>query len=177
MVRAVVAADYSGDQGAIILHRDEVARLWHDTEVSHFNLFLRPGADIEETRSRIVRELGRSHLIKVLTVPETLAYHQGMVDRAFAFTYAIQLLVVVVTLAGIFDLLTTQILERRQELGILRAVGSDDLRIARSIRLEALVIGVAGAALGCLPGVGPSLPLVHGPFRLLIGVRFVPRFP
>ena len=168
-VRAVVAADYSGDQGAVILHRDEFARLWHDTEVSHFNLFLRPGADIEETRSRIVRELGRSHLIKVLTVPETLAYHQGMVDRAFAFTYAIQLLVVVVTLAGIFDLLTTQILERRQELGILRAVGSDDLRIARSIRLEALVIGVAGAVLGCLLGVGTSLLWVHVHFRILIG--------
>src|SRR5439155_19982384 len=85
MVRAVVAADYSGDQGAIILHRDGVARLWHDTQVSHFNLFLKPGADIEETRSRIVRELGGSHLVKVLTIPQTLAYHQGMVDRAFVF--------------------------------------------------------------------------------------------
>src|SRR5207244_7391371 len=125
-VRAVVAADYSGDQGAIILHRDEFTRLWHDTQVSHFNLVLKPGADIEEARSRIARELGRSHLVKVLTVPQTLAYHQGMVDRAFAFTYAIQLLVVAVTLAGVFDLLMTQILERRRELGILRAVGSDD---------------------------------------------------
>jgi len=169
MVRAVVAADYSGDQGAIILHRDEVARLWHDTQVSHFNLFLKPGADIEETRSRIVRELGGSHLVKVLTIPQTLAYHQGMVDRAFVFTYAIQLLVVAVTLAGIFDLLTTQILERRRELGILRALGSDDSRIARSIRLEALVIGVAGAVLGCLLGVGTSLLWVRVHFRILIG--------
>src|SRR5437773_11878179 len=111
-------------------------------------------------------------MIKVLTVPETLAYHQGMVDRAFAFTYAIQLLVVVVTLAGIFDLLTTQILERRQELGILRAVGSDDLRIARSIRLEALVIGVAGAGLGCPLGVRRSLRRVHVHFRFLIRYVF-----
>jgi len=168
-IRGLVAADYSGDQGAIILHRDEFTRLWHDTQVSHFNLFLKPGADIEETRSRIARELGRSHLVKVLTVPQTLAYHQGMVDRAFAFTYAIQLLVVAVTLAGIFDLLTTQILERRRELGILRAVGSDDSWIARSIRLEALVIGVAGAVLGCLLGVGTSLLWVRVHFRILIG--------
>src|SRR5438552_784979 len=168
-IRGLVAADYSGDQGAIILHRDEFTRLWHDTQVSHFNLFLKPGADIEETRSRIALELGGSHLVKVLTVPQTLAYHQGMVDRAFAFTYAIQLLVVAVTLAGIFDLLTTQILERRRELGILRALGSDDSRIARSIRLEALVIGVAGAVLGCLLGVGTSLLWVRVHFRILIG--------
>src|SRR5207247_11437559 len=36
MVRAVVAAYYSGHQGSIILHRDELARLCHDTQVSHF---------------------------------------------------------------------------------------------------------------------------------------------
>ena len=168
-VGAVVAADYSGDQGAIILHRDEFARIWHDTQVSHLNLFLKPDTDIEQVRTRIVQELGRLHLIKVLTVPQTLAYHQGMVDRAFAFTYAIQLLVVAVTLGGIFDLLTTQILERRRELGILRAVGSDESGIGRSIRLEAVVIGLAGAVLGCLLGVGTSLLWVHVHFRILIG--------
>jgi putative ABC transport system permease protein len=107
--------------------------------------------------------------VKILTVPQTLAYHQGMVDRAFAFTYAIQLLVIVVTLAGIFDLLTTQILERRREIGVLRAIGSDDWRIARAIRLEALAIGTVGALLGCLLGVGTSLLWVHVNFRILIG--------
>src|SRR5439155_2831208 len=133
------------------------AALWQDTLVSHFNVFVEPGANLEEVRSAAVRTLGHDYMVKVLTVPQTLAYHQGMVDRAFVFTYAIQLLVVAVTLAGIFDLLTTQILERRRELGILRALGSDDSRIARWIRLEALVSGVAGAVLGCLLGVGTSL--------------------
>jgi putative ABC transport system permease protein len=169
LIVGAVAADYSADQGSIILHRDDFARLWHDTQVSHFNLFLRRGAQIDDVRSAVMRALGGSHLVKVLTVPQTLAYHQGMVDRAFAFTYAIQLLVVAVTLAGIFDLLTTQILERRRELGIFRAVGSDDARIARAIRLEALVIAVAGAILGCLLAVGTSLLWVKVHFRILIG--------
>jgi len=168
-VVGVIAADYSGDQGSVILHRDEFARLWDDTQVSHFNLFLDPVGDIEEVRARIVQNVGRSHLAKVLTVPQTLAYHQGMVDRAFAFTYAIQLLVVAVTLAGIFDLLTTQILERRREVGIFRALGSDGSRIARAIRLEALVIGTVGALVGCILGFGTSLLWVHVNFRILIG--------
>ena len=168
-IRAIVAADYSGDQGSIILPRDEFARLWHDTQVSHLNVFLREGADIDEVRERIVQNLGRSYSVKVLTVPQTLAYHQDMVDRAFAFTYAIQLLVVAVTLAGIFDLLTTQILERRREMGIFRALGSDESRIARAIRLEALVIGTVGALLGGVLGIGTSLLWVHVNFRILIG--------
>ena len=69
-------------------------------------------------------------MVKILTVPQTLAYHQAMVDRAFMFTYAIQLLVVVVTLAGIFDLLITQIIERRGEVGVFRAIGAEGFRSA-----------------------------------------------
>ena len=143
-VEAVVAADYSGDQGSVILDRVRFAALWQDTLISHFNVFLKPGANLEDVRTAAVRTLGRDYMVKVLTVPQTLAYHQGMVDRAFVFTYAIQLLVVAVTLAGIFDLLTTQVIERRREVGVFRALGADKSHIARAIRLEAVAIGVVG---------------------------------
>ena len=168
-VAAVVAADYSGDQGSVILDRARFAALWQDTLVSHFNVFLRPGANLEEVRNAAVRTLGHDYVVKVLTLPQTLAYHQGMVDRAFVFTYAIQLLVVAVTLAGIFDLLATQIIERRREVGVFRALGADESHIARAIRLEAAAIGVVGALLGAVLAVGTSLLWVRINFRILIG--------
>ncbi len=176
-IAGVVSADYSGDQGSIVMSRDRFAALWGDPRVSHFNVFVQPGASLEDTRAAIVQALGTRYLVKVLTVPQTLAYHQGMVDRAFVFTYAIQLLVVAVTLAGIFDLLTTQIIERRQEIGIFRAVGADEHQVARAIRLEALVIGVAGAVLGSLLAVGTSLLWVRVNFRILIGYILEYHFP
>lgn len=168
-VAAVIAADYSGDQGSVLIHRDRFSALWQDSRVSHFNVFLNPGASLEAARTEIAKSLGRKYRAKVLTVAETLAYHQGMVDRAFVFTYAIQLLVVAVTLAGIFDLLTTQMLERRQELGIFRALGAEHSHIRRSIILEAAVIGLAGTVLGAVLSVGTSLLWVHVNFRILIG--------
>ena len=168
-VAAVVGADYSGDQGSVILDRARFAALWQDTLVSHFNVFLRPGANLEEVRNAAVRTLGHDYVVKVLTLPQTLAYHQGMVDRAFVFTYAIQLLVVAVTLAGIFDLLATQIIERRREVGVFRALGADESHIARAIRLEAAAIGVVGALLGAVLAVGTSLLWVRINFRILIG--------
>ena len=168
-VAAVVAADYSGDQGSIILDRARFAALWEDTLVSHFNVFLEPGANLYNVRNTAVRTLGHDYLVKVLTVPETLSYHQGMVDRAFVFTYAIQLLVVAVTLAGIFDLLATQIIERRREVGVFRALGADESHIARAIRLEAVTIGAVGALLGAVLAVGTSLLWVRINFRILIG--------
>ena len=116
-------------------------------------------------------------MVKILTVPQTLAYHQSMVDRAFVFTYAIQLLVIAVTLAGIFDLLTTQIIERRGEVGIFRAIGAEGRQVRRAIQLEALVIGVGGALLGIVLAIGTSLLWVLVNFRILIGYVLEYHFP
>jgi len=169
-INAVVTADFSGDQGSIIMHRDRFAAGWGgDTQVSYFNVFLAPGASVETMRSEVVRAMRDQYVVKVLTVPQALAYHQTMIDRAFAFTYAIQLLVIAVTLAGIVDLLTTQIIERRRETGLLRVLGADEPVIARAIWLEALVIGLAGAALGAIVSIGTSYLWVRINFRLLIG--------
>lgn len=166
---ATVSADYSGDQGSVLLGRDRFVTLWGDDRVSHFNVFLAPGASGEDVRRAIVGAISPRFMVKVLTVPATLAYHQGMVDRAFVFTYAVQLLVVAVTLAGILDLLITQIIERRREIGLLRVVGTDEFRIARAIRWEAVAIGACGALLGTVLGIGTSLVWVHLNFRILIG--------
>jgi putative ABC transport system permease protein len=176
-VLGVIAGDYSGDQGSVLLDREHFARLWGDRQVSHFNVFLRPGEELQATREAIARRLHGRYLVKILTVPQTLAYHQSMVDRAFAFTYAIQLLVVAVTLAGIFDLLATQVMERRGEFAIFRAVGAETVQVARAIRLEAAAIGVAGALLGMLLGIGTSLIWVRANFRVLIGYMLDYHFP
>src|SRR5581483_5485398 len=167
--RAVVVADYSGDQGSVLLERRRFAALWHDDRVTYFNVFLAPGTSRAAVRDAIVEALGADYRVKVVTVPEALAYHQDMVDRAFTFTWAIQLLAVVVTLAGIFDLLSTQVMERRREIGIFRTVGAEEARVARAIRLEAAVIGGSGALLGTVLAFATSLVWVHVNFRILLG--------
>src|SRR4029453_7978870 len=135
-----------------------------------------PSAPLDGGRQAIARTL-KGYALKILTVPQTLAYHQSMVDRAFVFTYAIQLLVVGVTLAGIFDLLTTQIIERRREIGIFRAIGAEEQHVSGAIRLEAAVIGITGACLGILLGVVTSLLWVRVNFRILIGYILEYHFP
>ncbi len=168
-VAGIVAADYSGDQGSVLLERRRFAALWHDDRVTYFNVFLAPGTSRAAVRDAIVEALGADYRVKVVTVPEALAYHQDMVDRAFTFTWAIQLLAVVVTLAGIFDLLSTQVMERRREIGIFRTVGAEEARVARAIRLEAAVIGGSGALLGTVLAFATSLVWVHVNFRILLG--------
>src|SRR5262249_49059151 len=176
-IAGVVSADYSGDQGSIVMSQERFAGLWGDSRVSHFNVFLEPGSDLEAARVAILQALGTRYLVKVLTVPQTLAYHQGMVDRAFVFTYAIQLLVVAVTLAGIFDLLTTQIIERRQEIGIFRAIGAEGEQGGRASQLERRVIGGGGGGPGVDLPRGGALLWVLVNFRILIGYVLEYHFP
>lgn len=175
-VLGVVAADFSADHGSVILGRPAFEELWGDARVSQFHLFLRPGVDPAAVRERIGTALGQKYLLKILTVPETLAYHQSKIDEAFGFTYAIQLLVVVVTLVGIVDLLMTEVLERRSELAILRAIGTEEPKIAQAIRLEAAVIGLAGALFGTLLAIGGALLWVRLNVRILLGFVLVPHF-
>jgi putative ABC transport system permease protein len=172
----VVAADFSADHGSVILAREPFESLWGDRRVSQFHVFLRDGEDAAAVRERIRSALGQRYLLKILTVPQTLAYHQSKIDEAFGFTYAIQLLVVVVTLAGIVDLLMTEVLERRSEIGILRGMGADEWRIARAVRLEAAAIGLAGALFGIALGIGGTLLWVRLNVRILLGFVLEPHF-
>ncbi len=60
---------------------------------------------------------------------------------------------VIIALIGIINTLSLSIIERRRELGLLRAVGMTDERVKNMVRLESVVI----AALGTFTGVALGL--------------------
>lgn len=73
----------------------------------------------------------------------------------------IQLLMAVVTLAalaaaamGIASLMTSTIMERAREIGLMKALGARQWQILLLFYLEAASSGLAGGALGCIAGWG-----------------------
>ena len=73
----------------------------------------------------------------------------------------IQLLMAVVTLAalaaaamGIASLMTSTIMERAKEIGLMKALGARQWQILLLFYLEAALGGLAGGALGCMAGWG-----------------------
>jgi putative ABC transport system permease protein len=75
-------------------------------------------------------------------------------DSTFAVTYALQAIAIIVALLGIIGTLMTLVIERRRELGILRAIGAGRGQVRTMIVAEAAMLGaisqVAGTALGVL---------------------------
>jgi putative ABC transport system permease protein len=61
----------------------------------------------------------------------------------------------------VFNALSMTVLERTRELGMLRALGSTRAMIARSVILEAMLLGALGSALGVLFGYGMAKGLVY----------------
>ena len=61
----------------------------------------------------------------------------------------------------VFNALSMTILERTRELGMLRALGSTRGMIARSVVIEAALLGLFGSALGVLFGYGMARGLVY----------------
>jgi putative ABC transport system permease protein len=61
----------------------------------------------------------------------------------------------------VFNALSMTVLERTRELGMLRALGSTRAMIARSVILEAMLLGTMGSLLGVLFGYGMAKGLVY----------------
>ena len=89
--------------------------------------------------------------------------------RVFGLFDALALIAVLVAALGIVNTLTMNVYERVREIGILRATGMTRPQVWRMIVVEAGVLGVVGAIIGCATGVlagGALVALAGGDLRL-----------
>ncbi|MGO3362001.1 MAG: ABC transporter permease [Corynebacterium sp.] len=93
-------------------------------------------------------------VVQVLT-PEEFAGEQAVViDQMLNVLYALLALAVIVAVLGIINTLALNVIERRQEIGMLRAVGTLRGQVRRMITLEAVQIALYGALVGVVVGLG-----------------------
>jgi putative ABC transport system permease protein len=77
----------------------------------------------------------------------------NLMDQAFSLFDVMSLIAIVVGGLGIVNTLTMSVMERLQEIGMLRAIGMTRAQITRMILAEAGVIGIIGGFLGLITGV------------------------
>lgn len=166
---AGIVPDYVSDHGSVVISRRLFVERWGDRTLSRINVYLDGKASLDEVRERIAGRFGDRYRLKVLSVGDVLDYHARMINRAFAFTDAIQLLIAIVTVCGIFDLLVSTIVERRRELALWRVIGADDRVVRGSVVLEAGTVGALGAALGLGVGLVTAWLWIKINLRYLLG--------
>jgi putative ABC transport system permease protein len=173
-----IVPDFVSDRGSVILNRRTFTEHWNDSTVNRVMVDLRiPPAQRGWAVRRIAKEFKHRHRLKVLDLNAVLAYHDGYRRRAFQFTDAVQLLIIIVTVAGIFDLLLSAIVERRRELAVWRLIGADDRTVRRSVVIESATVGTLAVVLGLPVGWVTSWIWVRLNFPHLLGYDLTFHFP
>ena len=80
-------------------------------------------------------------------------YYQNSVDWLNSQFGVIQTIIVSIVVLGIFNTVSTGIMERKQEIGNLRANGESRNDVLKLLICEGLALGIAGAFLGLLLGL------------------------
>lgn len=81
----------------------------------------------------------------------------------FSFTWAISVVVFIIVVMGIINTMSTAVLERRKEIGILLAIGWRKYRIVVLVLLEAAIYGLLGGIIGIVLGCAMTRSLITAP--------------
>jgi putative ABC transport system permease protein len=80
------------------------------------------------------------------------AEQEARINQFVNLIYALLMLAVIIALIGIANTLTLSIVERVQEIGLLRSVGMSRGQLRATIRWEAVIIALLGTVLGLVIG-------------------------
>ncbi|MFD5144079.1 ABC transporter permease [Streptomyces sp. NPDC058401] len=101
----------------------------------------------------LVKALGDNPALSVLDKDAIRAEDTSGIGDQLDIFYAMLSMALVIAALGIANTLAMSVLERRKEIGTLRALGLDRAGVTRMIRIEALLVGALGATVGTVMGV------------------------
>lgn len=125
-----------------------------------------PGADVEKARAAI-DSIGVAHgAPTAMTVDELIDDIGGQIAELVAVINVMLALAIVIAVMGVANTLSLSVVERRRELGVLRAVGQSRRQTRAMLRWEAglmaLLGTVVGLGLGTFTGWGLVTTLSSG---------------
>ncbi len=109
--------------------------------------------DLEELAARIEGVVGAGRLLDLRLGREIGSEYLAQHDRDFAIFYAILVLTVMLAAIGVLNAMFIAVMERRREIGLLRAVGLTGGQVARMLLVESGAFGVVGGVLGLVLGI------------------------
>ncbi|MEY2882279.1 MAG: hypothetical protein RL490_3, partial [Pseudomonadota bacterium] len=163
VVVAGVWRDYARQFGAIAMRDRDYAVLTGDATKTEAAIDVRPGADVARAiaalRQRLPPGLAGQTLFGQPRQMRTMAL--TIFDRSFAITYALEVIAILIGLAGVAASFSAQVLARAREFGMLRHIGVRRGQIIVMLATEGAVLGLIGVVAGLGLGVVMSQVLIH----------------
>jgi putative ABC transport system permease protein len=160
-VIAGVWRDYVRTFGAVVITRSDYIEATGDRDANEGALWLNPGTSeaSAETAVRAVLARGeRGSSLEMLTSTALRTRSLEIFDRAFAITYALEAIAVLIGLMGVSFAASSTALARRAEFGMLRHLGMLRRQIIAMLASEGMLMSAFGVIYGL--GLGMLLSLV-----------------
>jgi putative ABC transport system permease protein len=133
-----------------------------------------PGADLGALRAGLNKAVNDYYVVDVRNRTEFRGMVASQIDGLIALLYGLLGLAIVIAVLGIINTQALSVIERRREIGMLRAVGMQRPQVRRTVYLESLLIALFGAVLGVTVGLGFGSLFAHALRGQGLGTLSVP---
>lgn len=112
-----------------------------------------PGTDLTAMRTNLEKATEPFVVVQVQDHEQFKGAQGQQINTLLAILYGLLALAVVIAVLGIINTLALSVVERRREIGMLRAVGTQRSQVRRTIYLESMLIAIFGAIVGLVLGI------------------------
>ncbi len=158
---AGVWRDYARLSGSIVISLQAYRSDTGDASANEGSIWLESGADAASVGKLLRASTGLGDAVEIASTTALHARSLQIFDRAFAITYALEAIAVIIGLTGVSFAASSTALARRAEFGMLRHVGMRRRQIIGMLADEGILTSAFGVIYGLALGVALSLVLVY----------------
>jgi putative ABC transport system permease protein len=158
---AGVWRDYARLSGSIVISMPAYQQATGDLTANEGSVWLTAGASAEAVENRLRSSIAHGDSLEMTSTTTLHEKSLQIFDRAFAVTYALEFIAVIIGLAGVSFAASSTALARRAEFGMLRHLGLLRKQIVRMLASEGVLTSAFGVIYGLALGVALSLVLVY----------------
>jgi putative ABC transport system permease protein len=144
---AGVYYDYASDQGLVTMYHTHFKKHWSVKGVSGISAYVKEGFDLNSLKEKIQMFDTGGQQIVVRSFKFLRDTSIEIFDRTFLVAKVLQLLSVIVAFIGILSSLMSLQLERKRELGILRANGLLPSQLFGMVGIQTVMMGLTAGLL------------------------------
>jgi putative ABC transport system permease protein len=120
-----------------------------------------PGVNLATLQANLQNAVDPFYIAQVQTPDEFKGQQADQINGLLNVLYGLLGLAIVISILGIINTLALSVVERRREIGMLRAIGAQRKQVRRTIQLESFLIAVFGAILGLVLGITFGVLFTH----------------
>ncbi|MFM9937255.1 MAG: FtsX-like permease family protein, partial [Novosphingobium sp.] len=162
-VVAGVWRDYGRQAGAVLINDADYERLTGDSGRDQIAVTVARGAEPARVGRSLIAALPPALREQTeMTQPATLRrFALTLFDRSFAVTYLLEVVAVLVGLAGVAATMSAQTIAREREFGMLRHLGVTRQQLTSMLAAQGVIVGLTGALAGIGLGLILAQVLIH----------------